>query len=38
MNELMDVKNVNLPDFSKGMEVEKEDWFIFAGMTKPGYH
>lgn len=35
-NELMDIKNVNLPDLSQNM-IEK-DFFVYAGILKPGYH
>ena len=35
-NELMDVKNINLPDFSK--QVMGRDCYVFAGFLKPGYH
>jgi len=35
-NELMDVKNINLPDFSK--DLKDKDYYVFAGFLKPGYH
>ena len=35
-NELMDVKNINLPDFND--DLDKRDYYIFAGFLKPGYH
>ena len=35
-NELMDVKSINMPDFSK--DLTHNDIYIFAGFQKPGYH
>lgn len=35
-NELMDIKNINLPNFE--MKIEEQDWFIFTDFVKPGYH
>ena len=35
-NELMDVKNINIPDFSK--DLKDKDYYVFAGYLKPGYH
>ena len=32
----MDVKNINVPDFSKN--IENKDYFLFADFLKPGYH
>lgn len=36
-NELMDVKNINVPDFSKEMKNDK-DYYVYASYLKPGYH
>ena len=35
-NELMDVKNINIPDFSKFLE--HKDYYCFAEYLKAGYH
>ena len=35
-NELFDVKNINLPDFSN--ELRDKDVYMFAASLKPGYH
>ena len=35
-NELMDVKNINIPDFTK--DLTNSDYYVFAGYLKPGYH
>lgn len=36
-NELNDVKTLNLPDLSS-YNIEKLDYFVFAGFFPPGYH
>lgn len=36
-NELTDVKAINLPDLS-GYNVDRLDFFVFAGYLPPGYH
>lgn len=36
-NELSDVRVVNLPDLN-AYNIEKQDWFTFAGFFPPGYH
>lgn len=35
-NELMDVKNINVPDFDK--DLKTQDYYVFADYLKPGYH
>ena len=35
-NELMDVKNINTPDFDK--DQNDSDWYMYASYLKPGYH
>ena len=38
-NELMDIKTINIPDFSNENESPKdESIYVFAGYIKPGYH
>ena len=32
----MDIKNINVPDFSQN--IENKDYFVFADFLKPGYH
>ena len=32
----MDVKNINIPDFSQ--DLKDKDIFVFSCMLKPGYH
>ena len=36
-NELTDVRVVNFPELNK-RNLEKQDWFCFAGFLPPGYH
>ena len=36
-NEIYDVFTINMPDIS-AYNLEKQDWFTFAGFFKPGYH
>jgi len=35
-NELMDVKNINPPDFD--LDLYEKDYYVYAGYLKPGYH
>ena len=35
-NELMDIKNINAPMYSK--DLRDKDYFIFSAYLKPGYH
>ena len=35
-NELMDVKNINIPDFDS--DLHDSDFFVYASYLKPGYH
>ena len=35
-NELFDVKNINLPDFSN--KIREKDVYMYAATLKPGYH
>ena len=32
----MDVKSINLPDFSR--DLNGEDWYVYSAFLKPGYH
>ena len=36
-NEIYDVYTINMPEIS-AYNLEKQDWFTFAGFLKPGYH
>jgi len=35
-NELMDVTSINMPDFESNLD--NQNFFIYAGFFKPGYH
>jgi len=35
-NELIDIKNINMPDWSQ--DQDDKDWFCFSANLQPGYH
>jgi len=36
-NEVYDISAINMPEL-QAYNIEKQDWFTFAGFMQPGYH